>query len=63
MMPAMIHPPAGQGPAAPAARARDVTWVYGHGQASVTALDRVSLDIPAGSFTAVMGPSGPGGAW
>jgi putative ABC transport system ATP-binding protein len=60
MMPAMIHPPAGQGPAAPAARARDVTRVYGHGQASVTALDRVSLDIPAGSFTAVMGPSGSG---
>jgi putative ABC transport system ATP-binding protein len=43
-----------------AARARDVTRVYGHGQAAVTALDRVSLDIPAGSFTAVMGPSGSG---
>jgi putative ABC transport system ATP-binding protein len=43
-----------------AARAREVTKVYGHGQAAVTALDRVSLDIPAGSFTAVMGPSGSG---
>jgi putative ABC transport system ATP-binding protein len=43
-----------------AARAREITKVYGHGQAAVTALDRVSLDIPAGSFTAVMGPSGSG---
>jgi putative ABC transport system ATP-binding protein len=43
-----------------AARARDVTKVYGRGQAAVTALDAVSLDIPAGSFTAVMGPSGSG---
>jgi putative ABC transport system ATP-binding protein len=45
---------------AAAARAREVTKVYGQGQAAVTALDRVSLDIPAGSFTAVMGPSGSG---
>jgi putative ABC transport system ATP-binding protein len=46
--------------AMPAARARDLTKIYGHGQAAVTALDSVSLDIPAGSFTAVMGPSGSG---
>ncbi len=45
---------------AAAARARDVTKTYGRGQAAVTALDAVSLDIPAGSFTAVMGPSGSG---
>jgi len=37
-----------------------VTRVYGHGPAAVTALDAVSLDIPAGSFIAVMGPSGSG---
>jgi putative ABC transport system ATP-binding protein len=37
-----------------------VTKIYGHGQAAVIALDAVSLDIPAGSFTAVMGPSGSG---
>jgi putative ABC transport system ATP-binding protein len=43
-----------------AARARDVTKIYGQGQAAVTAIDGVSLDIPAGSFTAVMGPSGSG---
>jgi len=43
-----------------AARARDVTKIYGHGQAAVTALGGVDLDIPAGSFTAVIGPSGSG---
>ena len=45
---------------ATAARARDITKIYGHGQAAVTALGGVSLDIPDGSFTAVMGPSGSG---
>ena len=45
---------------ATAARARDITKVYGHGQAAVTALGGVSLDIPSGSFIAVMGPSGSG---
>jgi putative ABC transport system ATP-binding protein len=61
MMPAAIQPPAGQPqPAELAARARDVTRIYGHGQAAVTALDAVNLDIPAASFTAVMGPSGSG---
>ncbi|HXS66592.1 MAG TPA: ABC transporter ATP-binding protein [Streptosporangiaceae bacterium] len=45
---------------ATAARARDVTKIYGQGQAAITALDAVSLDIPAGSFSAVMGPSGSG---
>jgi putative ABC transport system ATP-binding protein len=61
MMSAMIQPPAGRPPAAaPAAQARDVTKIYGHDQAAVTALDHVSLGIPQGSFTAVMGPSGSG---
>ena len=61
MTPAMIQPPAGRPPvAAPAAQARDVTKIYGHDQAAVTALDHVSLGIPQGSFTAVMGPSGSG---
>ena len=60
MTPAPVQPPAGPQAARPAARARDVTKVYGHGQAAVTALDQVSLDIPAGSFTTVMGPSGSG---
>jgi putative ABC transport system ATP-binding protein len=43
-----------------AARARDITKIYGQGQAAVTALGGVTMDIPAGSFTAVMGPSGSG---
>src|SRR5215469_10120414 len=61
MMPATRRPPAGPRSAeVPAARAREVTKIYGHGPAAVTALDAVSLDIPAGSFTAVMGPSGSG---
>ncbi|MFD9219826.1 ABC transporter ATP-binding protein [Streptomyces sp. NPDC060064] len=33
---------------------------YGSGEGAVTALDRVSLSLPRGSFTAVMGPSGSG---
>ncbi len=40
--------------------ARDVTRVYGEGDTSVRALRGVSLDIPTGQFTAVMGPSGSG---
>jgi putative ABC transport system ATP-binding protein len=43
-----------------AAKALEVTKVYGHGQNAVTALDHVTADIEAGSFTAVMGPSGSG---
>ncbi len=43
-----------------AARAVAATKVYGRGDRTVTALDRVDLDVPAGRFTAVMGPSGSG---
>ena len=45
---------------APAARARDLTKVYGEGDTRVVALDSVDLDIAPGSFTAIMGPSGSG---
>jgi len=45
---------------APIARTHELTKTYGHGQAVVTALSGVTLDIAAGSFTAVMGPSGSG---
>ncbi|GAA3188442.1 ABC transporter ATP-binding protein [Nonomuraea roseoviolacea] len=38
----------------------DVTKRHGAGDTAVTALDRVSLSIPHGTFTAVMGPSGSG---
>ena len=43
-----------------AARVVDLTKVYGSGDAEVRALDGVTLDIAAGEFTAVMGPSGSG---
>jgi len=44
----------------PAAQAIDVVKVYGHGPTAVRALDGVTIDIPVGQFTAVMGPSGSG---
>src|SRR5258708_18006078 len=45
---------------APAARAENLVKRHGAGQAAVTALGGVSIEIPAESFTAVMGPSGSG---
>jgi putative ABC transport system ATP-binding protein len=44
----------------PAARTVRLTKTYGSGDASVTALDAVTVDLFAGEFTAVMGPSGSG---
>jgi putative ABC transport system ATP-binding protein len=43
-----------------AAKAVQVTKVFGQGQTEVRALDNVSVDLPAGRFTAIMGPSGSG---
>jgi putative ABC transport system ATP-binding protein len=43
-----------------AARAVHATKVYGSGDTAVRAIDDVSLDLPDGRFTAVMGPSGSG---
>lgn len=42
---------------AAAVRLHDVTKTY---QGDVTALDKVSLRVPAGTFLAIMGPSGSG---
>ncbi|MFF7276982.1 ABC transporter ATP-binding protein [Streptomyces griseorubiginosus] len=44
----------------PAARVVDAVKVYGSGDTGVRALDGVSVDFPAGRFTAIMGPSGSG---
>ncbi|MNJ54562.1 ABC transporter ATP-binding protein [Paenibacillus bouchesdurhonensis] len=38
----------------------DISKVYGDGDSSVKVLDRVSLEVKAGEFVAVVGPSGAG---
>jgi putative ABC transport system ATP-binding protein len=45
---------------AAAARAEDLTKVYGEGEMAVRALDGVSVSFERGRFTAIMGPSGSG---
>jgi putative ABC transport system ATP-binding protein len=45
---------------APAATADRITKVYGTGDAVIRALDDVTLEIPSGRLTAIMGPSGSG---
>lgn len=43
-----------------AVRLGSVSKVYGTGESAVRALDNVSIAMPRGTFTAVMGPSGSG---
>ncbi|MFD7872945.1 ABC transporter ATP-binding protein [Streptomyces sp. NPDC059766] len=38
----------------------DITLTYPDGETRLTALDQVTLDVPRGSLTAVVGPSGSG---
>jgi putative ABC transport system ATP-binding protein len=45
---------------APAVEASEVSRRYGDGESAVDALQGVSIEVPAGQFTAVMGPSGSG---
>jgi len=59
--PAPSVPLADERPPGPlAARAVGVVKVYGSGETAVTALDDLSIDLPVGGFTAIMGPSGSG---
>ncbi|GAB3190044.1 ABC transporter ATP-binding protein [Nesterenkonia suensis] len=53
-MGSMTHTPA------VAVKATDLTKTYGSGDTAVRPLKRLSLEIPAARFTAVMGPSGSG---
>jgi len=46
--------------AIPAAGVVDAVKLYGSGDTAVRALDGVSVQFPAGRFTAIMGPSGSG---
>src|SRR3954449_6548428 len=45
---------------APAIALHDVCKVHGEGEGAVVALDGISIELAAGSFTAIMGPSGSG---
>jgi putative ABC transport system ATP-binding protein len=47
-------------PTSAAVAAYDLTRRYGSGDSVVEAVRGVSLDIPSGEFTAIMGPSGSG---
>ena len=49
-----------QAASVPAARAVELTKVYGRGDAAVHALSGVTVELERGQFTAVMGPSGSG---
>jgi putative ABC transport system ATP-binding protein len=46
--------------ASPIVTAVDLRRRFGEGEAAVDALDGVTLQLPAGAFTAIMGPSGSG---
>jgi putative ABC transport system ATP-binding protein len=43
-----------------AARAEDLSKVYGQGETRVIALDQVTVNFQQGEYTAIMGPSGSG---
>ncbi len=52
----VAHGPVGD----PVVTARNLSRIFGDGEASVTALDSVDAHIARGRFTAVLGPSGSG---
>ena len=47
-------------PPSVAVAAHDLTRRYGDGDSAVEAVSNVSLEVPSGQFTAIMGPSGSG---
>jgi putative ABC transport system ATP-binding protein len=47
-------------PATAAVAAHDLTRRYGDGDSAIDAVRGVSLEVPSGQFTAIMGPSGSG---
>ncbi|MET8473341.1 ABC transporter ATP-binding protein [Streptomyces sp. NPDC006422] len=53
-------PLAGRATTTAAARATDLSKIYGQGETRVVALDQVSVDFRQAEFTAIMGPSGSG---
>lgn len=55
-LPVVAWPEVGKQPASFDIRVQDVSYSYGE----IKALDQVSLDIPQGSVTALVGPSGSG---
>ena len=57
---ALSHPDSEQTAAGAVVAAQGLTRRYGAGETAVDALRGVSLDIPRGHLTAVMGPSGSG---
>jgi hypothetical protein len=58
LMKALTKDVASAAVSAPAIALRDVRKVHGEGEGAVVALDGISIELPAGSFTAIMGPSG-----
>ena len=53
-------PLAGRATTTAAARATDLSKIYGQGETKVVALDQVSVEFRQAEFTAIMGPSGSG---
>jgi putative ABC transport system ATP-binding protein len=58
--PSVAFPPPVVSSDSAAARAINVSKIYGHDDSEVRALDNVSVQFEKGKFTAIMGPSGSG---